>query len=88
MVQDLGRRQCNEVHIEAGHQLNGSLLRAGLVDELLLYLAPLWLGQGAGMSNFGPLTELAQGMALDFQSVQRIGADLRILARVQGKADF
>jgi len=88
MAQDLARRQCNEVHIEAGHQLNGSLLRAGLVDELLVYLAPLWLGQGAGMSNFGPLTELAQGMALDFQSVQRIGADLRILARVQGQADF
>jgi diaminohydroxyphosphoribosylaminopyrimidine deaminase/5-amino-6-(5-phosphoribosylamino)uracil reductase len=88
MAQDLARRQCNEVHIEAGHQLNGSLLRAGLVDELLVYLAPLWLGQGAGMSNFGPLTELAQGMALDFQSAQRIGPDLRILARVQGQADF
>ena len=88
MAQDLARRQCNEVHVEAGHQLNGSLLRAGLVDELLLYLAPLWLGQGAGMSNFGPLSELAQGLALDFQSTQHIGPDLRILARVRGSADF
>ena len=88
MAQDLARRECNEVHIEAGHKLNGSLLRAGLVDEMLIYLAPLWLGQGAGMSNFGPLTELAQGLALDFQSAQRIGSDLRILARVRGSADF
>ncbi len=88
MVQDLALRQCNEVHIEAGHKLNGSLLRAGLVDEMLVYLAPLWLGKGAGLSNFGPLTELAQGLALDFESAQRIGPDLRILARVQGSADF
>ena len=88
MAQDLARRECNEVHIEAGHKLNGSLLRAGLVDDMLVYLAPLWLGQGAGMSNFGPLTELAKGLALDFQSAQRIGPDLRILARVQGSADF
>jgi diaminohydroxyphosphoribosylaminopyrimidine deaminase/5-amino-6-(5-phosphoribosylamino)uracil reductase len=88
MEQDLARRQCNEIHIEAGHKLNGSLLRAGLVDELLVYLAPLWLGQGAGMSNFGPLSALAHGLALDFQSTERVGPDLRILARVQGSADF
>ena len=88
MVQDLARRECNEVHIEAGHKLNGSLLRAGLVDEMLVYLAPLWLGQGAGLSNFGPLSALAHGLALDFQSAQRIGPDLRILARLQGSADF
>ena len=88
MAQDLARRECNEIHIEAGHKLNGSLLRAGLVDELLVYLAPMWLGQGAGMSNFGPLNALAHGLALDFQSMERIGPDLRILARVQGSADF
>jgi len=88
MAQDLARRECNEVHIEAGHKLNGSLLRAALVDELLLYLAPLWLGQGAGMSNFGPLSALAQGLALDFQSMERIGPDLRILARVRGNTAF
>ncbi len=88
MAQDLARRECNEIHIEAGHKLNGSLLRAGLVDEMLVYLAPLWLGQGAGLSNFGPLSALAQGLALDFQSAERIGPDLRILARLQGSADF
>jgi diaminohydroxyphosphoribosylaminopyrimidine deaminase/5-amino-6-(5-phosphoribosylamino)uracil reductase len=88
MLQDLALRQCNEVHIEAGHKLNGSLLRAGVVDELLVYLAPLWLGLGAGMSNFGPLNALAHGLALDFQSMERIGPDMRVLARVRGSADF
>jgi len=88
MVQDLAQRECNEVHIEAGHKLNGSLLRAGLLDEMLVYLAPLWLGKGAGMSNFGPLSALAQGLALEFQSAQRIGPDLRILARLQDSAVF
>jgi diaminohydroxyphosphoribosylaminopyrimidine deaminase/5-amino-6-(5-phosphoribosylamino)uracil reductase len=88
MAQDLARRECNEIHIEAGHKLNGSLLRDSLVDELLVYLAPLWLGRGAGMSNLGPLSALAQGLTLDFQSTQRVGQDLRILARVQGSADF
>ena len=88
MVQDLARRECNEVHIEAGHKLNGSLLRAGLVDEMLVYLAPLFLGQGAGMSTFGPLSTLTQGLALDFQRTERIGSDLRILARVRSIEDF
>ena len=88
MVYDLAQRQCNEVHIEAGHKLNGSLLRAGLVDEMLVYLAPMWLGQGAGMSNFGPLQTLAQGLALDFHRMERVGQDMRLVARLQGSADF
>ena len=73
--------QINELHVEAGHKLNGSLLREGLVDELLIYLAPKLLGQGRGMSNLGPLSELAQAMQFEFSSVVQIGADLRILAR-------
>ena len=73
--------QINELHVEAGHKLNGSLLHEGLVDELLIYLAPKLLGQGRGMSNLGPLSELAQAMQFEFSSVVQIGADLRILAR-------
>ncbi len=88
MLRDLALRDMNEVHVEAGHKLNGSLLRAGLVDELLVYLAPLWLGTGAGMSNWGPLTNLADGLALEFQSAQMVGADLRVLARVAGRGVF
>jgi diaminohydroxyphosphoribosylaminopyrimidine deaminase / 5-amino-6-(5-phosphoribosylamino)uracil reductase len=88
MLRDLALREMNEIHVEAGHKLNGSLLRSGLVDELLVYLAPLWLGTGAGMSNWGPLTQLADGLALEFQSAQMVGADLRVLARVAGRGVF
>ena len=88
MLRDLALREMNEVHVEAGHKLNGSLLRAGLVDDLLVYLAPLLLGTGAGMSNLGPLTQLADGLALEFRSTEMVGADLRVLARVAGRGVF
>ncbi len=88
MVMDLGQRDINELHVEAGHKLNGSLLRAGVVDELLVYLAPQLLGLGAGMSNFGPLTELSQGIALEFTSAEMVGKDLRVLSRVAKRDTF
>lgn len=88
MVKDLGQREINELHVEAGFKLNGSLVREGLVDEFVVYLAPKLLGQGAGMFNMGPLTELAQGVALDFKSTDMVGPDLRIVARVQGRDAF
>ena len=88
MLQDLGRREINELHAEAGHKLNGSLVREGLVDEFLVYLAPKLMGQGADMAHFGPLTDLASALPLQFQAVDRVGADLRILARVTGRDDF
>ncbi len=88
MMKDLGTREINELHVEAGSKLNGSLIRAGLVDELLLYLAPKLLGPGQGMAAFGPLQSLADAVTLQFQSVDRVGADLRILARVAGHDQF
>ncbi|MEZ5665659.1 MAG: bifunctional diaminohydroxyphosphoribosylaminopyrimidine deaminase/5-amino-6-(5-phosphoribosylamino)uracil reductase RibD [Burkholderiaceae bacterium] len=81
MLQDLARHEVNELHLEAGHKLNGSFLREGLVDECLVYLAPTLLGQGAGLSNFGPLKHLSDRLALRFTAVDRVGEDLRILAR-------
>nr|WP_315478278.1 bifunctional diaminohydroxyphosphoribosylaminopyrimidine deaminase/5-amino-6-(5-phosphoribosylamino)uracil reductase RibD [uncultured Rhodoferax sp.] len=88
MMKDLGQREINELHVEAGFKLNGSLVREGLVDEFVVYLAPKLLGQGAGMFNIGPLTELAQGVALDFKSTDMVGPDLRTVARVQGRDTF
>jgi diaminohydroxyphosphoribosylaminopyrimidine deaminase/5-amino-6-(5-phosphoribosylamino)uracil reductase len=82
LLRDLGQREINELHVEAGHKLNGSLLREGLVDELLVYLAPKLLGQGADMANFGPLTELSQAVTLTFVSSAMVGPDLRLLARL------
>ena len=86
LLRDLAAREVNEVHVEAGHKLNGSLLREGLVDELLVYLAPKLLGEGRGMSTFGPLETLAGALPLEFHSVDRIGSDLRVLARVRGRS--
>jgi diaminohydroxyphosphoribosylaminopyrimidine deaminase/5-amino-6-(5-phosphoribosylamino)uracil reductase len=82
MLKDLAQKQINEVHVEAGHKLNGSLLREGLVDELLTYLAPKLMGQGRGMTNLGPFTNLDDAKALSFHEVTQIGPDLRILARL------
>jgi diaminohydroxyphosphoribosylaminopyrimidine deaminase / 5-amino-6-(5-phosphoribosylamino)uracil reductase len=88
MLLDLARREVNELHLEAGHKLNGSFLRERLVDECLVYLAPKLLGQGAGVSNFGPLTALQDGVPLAFRSVDTVGEDLRIVARVVGRDGF
>ncbi len=88
MLADLAARECNEIHVEAGAKLNGSFIREGLVDELLVYLAPSLIGQGRPMAEFGPLAALADGLALEFQSIERIGPDLRILARGVGRSEF
>ena len=88
LLRDLARRGVNELHVEAGHKLNGSLLRERLVDELLLYLAPKLLGPGMGLANIGPLTELAQGIELEFVEATPVGRDLRLRARVSGRAGF
>jgi diaminohydroxyphosphoribosylaminopyrimidine deaminase/5-amino-6-(5-phosphoribosylamino)uracil reductase len=84
MLRDLAQREVNELHLEAGHKLNGSFVREGLVDECLLYLAPRLLGPGQGLAGFGPLNSLDDGVRLTYQSVERVGDDLRIVARVAG----
>ena len=88
MLRDLAQREINELHVEAGHKLNGSLVREGLVDEFLVYLAPKLLGTGQGMVHIGPLSELAQAVALDFRETAQVGPDLRILARIPGRDSF
>jgi diaminohydroxyphosphoribosylaminopyrimidine deaminase/5-amino-6-(5-phosphoribosylamino)uracil reductase len=73
----------NEVHAEAGFKLNGSLLREGLVDELLLYLAPCLIGHAAsGLFNLPELTSLEGKQQLAIRDVRQIGRDIRILARL------
>jgi diaminohydroxyphosphoribosylaminopyrimidine deaminase / 5-amino-6-(5-phosphoribosylamino)uracil reductase len=88
MLRDLARREVNEVHVEAGHRLNGSLIREGLVDELLVYLAPKFVGQGRQMAHFGPLADLAGAVAFEFLSSGMVGPDLRLLARIPGRDKF
>lgn len=88
MLKDLARREINELHVEAGHKLNGSLLRERLADELLLYQAPKLMGQGPGIAHLGPYTAMAEVPVLDIRSCDRVGPDLRILARFEGRAQF
>lgn len=83
LLSDLARREVNELHVEAGHKLNGSLIREGCVDEFLVYLAPQILGLGQGMANLGPFEDLSEGLTLSFEETQLIGKDLRVLAKVQ-----
>jgi diaminohydroxyphosphoribosylaminopyrimidine deaminase / 5-amino-6-(5-phosphoribosylamino)uracil reductase len=83
-LQDLAARGCNEVLVEAGRTLNGAMLQAGLLDELVLYLAPQLLGDEArGMAQLGELTGLDQRVELSWQDVRNIGRDLRIIATVK-----
>lgn len=84
LLANLAQREVNELHLEAGHKLGGSFLREGLVDELLLYMAPRLLGPGAGLAHIGPFESLAQSLDWQFTDVSRVGADLRILARRAG----
>ena len=84
VLRDLAARGCNEVLVEAGSALNGALLQAGLVDELLLYLAPQLLGDAArGMAQLGEFSRLDQRVNLKWHDVRQIGNDLRITVRVE-----
>jgi len=84
MLAVLAEREVNELHVEGGAKLNGALLAAGLVDELLLYVAPSLLGDPArGMFELPtPLGRLADRVPLDVASIDRIGGDWRVLARI------
>jgi diaminohydroxyphosphoribosylaminopyrimidine deaminase/5-amino-6-(5-phosphoribosylamino)uracil reductase len=87
MMDELGARGINELHVEAGGKLNGALLDAGLIDEVLLYVAPCLIGDPArGVAEFpGGLARLADRVALSLLAVDRIGDDLRVIARVTAK---
>jgi diaminohydroxyphosphoribosylaminopyrimidine deaminase/5-amino-6-(5-phosphoribosylamino)uracil reductase len=86
MMYALAGRGINELHVEAGAKLSGALLDAGLIDELLLYMAPALIGDPArGMfERAAPLLALGARTGLAWHSVERIGSDLRVLARVSG----
>ena len=82
LLEELARRGINEVHAEAGFKLNGSLMREGLVDELLLYLAPCLIGHAAsGLFNLPELTTLDGKRCLQIRDLRQIGEDIRLIAR-------
>jgi diaminohydroxyphosphoribosylaminopyrimidine deaminase/5-amino-6-(5-phosphoribosylamino)uracil reductase len=82
MLEELARRGINELHVEAGFRLNGSLVREGCVDEFLVYLNPSFLGDTAqGMLDLPAVAALEERRRLGLLSVERVGDDLRIVAR-------
>ena len=83
MMRALGARGLNDVLVETGAKLNGSLLAAGVVDEIVAYVAPAILGDSArGMFAIGELKGLENRMDIGFTEVRQVGADLRVTARV------
>jgi diaminohydroxyphosphoribosylaminopyrimidine deaminase/5-amino-6-(5-phosphoribosylamino)uracil reductase len=82
LFRELARREINEVHVEAGFRLNGSLLREGLVDEVLVYLAPAFIGDKAhGMFDLPELADLSDRRQLKIRDMRMIGPDIRLIAR-------
>jgi len=82
VIQTLGEQGLNEIHVEAGSVLSGALMKSNLVDELLLYLAPSFLGAGRAMFQVPPQTDLAGVRRWRFKEIQPVGEDLRILGRL------
>jgi diaminohydroxyphosphoribosylaminopyrimidine deaminase/5-amino-6-(5-phosphoribosylamino)uracil reductase len=82
MLEELAKRGINELHVEAGFRLNGSLVREGCVDEFLLYLNPSFLGDEAqGMLALPGFSSIEERKKINITSLERIGDDIRILAR-------
>jgi len=81
VLADLAARGVNELHVEAGERLNGALLDAGLVDELLLYIAPKLLGTGHGLAALAPLKKLDAARTFSFVDATPVGDDLRLRLR-------
>lgn len=81
LLDELGRRSINELMVEAGAGLNGALVQQGLVDEYLVYFAPLLLGHRArGMFDMPELAGMGERRELRFADVAMVGRDLRIRA--------
>ena len=82
LMPHLAAQGINELHVEAGARLNAAWLAAGLVDELLVYLAPKLLGPGRSLADLPALDDLADAAVWQFKAVDRMGQDLRL--RLQG----
>jgi diaminohydroxyphosphoribosylaminopyrimidine deaminase/5-amino-6-(5-phosphoribosylamino)uracil reductase len=78
VLQHLAGRQINELHVEAGPKLNAALLKAGMVDELLVYLAPKLIGPGLPMAQLTPLRHLTDALPFRLFEVQQLGEDARL----------
>ncbi len=81
LIAELHSHGINELHVEAGAGLNGSLLTCGLVDELLVYFAPMLVGPGLAMADLQPVQSLSAAPRFDLVDVTQLGPDLRLRLR-------
>ncbi len=81
LIDKLSADGINELHVEAGATLNAAMLQAGLVDELLVYLAPRLLGPGRDMAALPALADLSQAADWRFEDLERTGVDIRLRLR-------
>lgn len=81
MLRWMGEQQVNEMHVEAGAGLSGALLAADCVDEVLAYIAPVLLGDAAGMVGLPMLENLQEARRFEFIDVTRLGGDVRLRGR-------
>lgn len=85
VMAEFARRECNEIHVECGPTLAGALLQAGLMDELVIYMAPLLLGDKArGLFQLPELTRMSERMELEILEMRAVGRDWRVTAQVVG----
>jgi diaminohydroxyphosphoribosylaminopyrimidine deaminase/5-amino-6-(5-phosphoribosylamino)uracil reductase len=81
LLTELGAQGVNELHIEAGPTLSGAFLDAGLVDELLVYQAPMLIGAGRPLATLAPLAALGDARRWRLTEATPIGPDLRLRLR-------
>jgi diaminohydroxyphosphoribosylaminopyrimidine deaminase/5-amino-6-(5-phosphoribosylamino)uracil reductase len=81
LLDELGTQGINELHVEAGPTLSGAFLDAGLVDELLIYQAPMLIGQGRPLAELSALTALGDARRWRLVEATPLGADLRLRLR-------
>ncbi|CDH43410.1 bifunctional diaminohydroxyphosphoribosylaminopyrimidine deaminase/5-amino-6-(5-phosphoribosylamino)uracil reductase RibD [Candidatus Contendibacter odensensis] len=82
VMAELARRECNEIHVESGPTLAGALLQAGLVDELVIYIAPLLLGDKArGLFQLPELARMNERTELEILDMRAVGKDWRVITR-------
>lgn len=83
LVRLLAEREINEVLLETGAILSGAVLHAGIIDELVIYMAPKLMGNGArGLFHTPGLDKLADALSLDIRDIRAIGQDWKITARI------
>ncbi|RKZ37580.1 MAG: bifunctional diaminohydroxyphosphoribosylaminopyrimidine deaminase/5-amino-6-(5-phosphoribosylamino)uracil reductase RibD [Gammaproteobacteria bacterium] len=86
LMSALAEREVNEVLVESGHTLSGAFLRSGLVDELIIYMAPVLMGSGAKpLLELPQITRMNDRIPLRMEEIRAVGNDWRLTLRPQNR---